>query len=199
MNMPIEIRKVRTTSEARAVFRLRYEVYIEELGRAQRYADHAARTIEEPLDACANVFCAYDGARLVGTVRSNYARGSSLDEYETLYEMQRCGAAHPQSTSVTTKLVVVPDYRPSMLACRLAAATYYTGLCDGVLFDFVDVYPPRVPFFERLGYRVHLPQAMHPEYGAVIVMRLGMRDARQLAAVNSPFLRLLARAPRAAA
>jgi hypothetical protein len=199
MSMPIEIRKVRTTSEARAVFRLRYEVYVEELGRTQRHADHAARTIEEPLDACANVFCAYDGPRLVGTVRSNYARCSSLNEYEALYEMRRCGAAHPQSTSVTTKLVVVPDYRPSMLAYRLAGATYYTGLCDGVLFDFVDVYPARVPFFERLGYRVHLPQAMHPEYGAVIVMRLGMRDAQHLAAVNSPFLRLLARALRAAA
>jgi hypothetical protein len=197
--MAIQIRKVRTASEASAVFRLRYEVYIEELGRTQRYADHAARAIEEPLDACANVFCAYDGARLVGTVRSNYTRCSPLGEYESLYQMQRCGGAHPRSTSVTTKLVVASDHRRSTLAFRLAAETYFTGLCDGVLFDFVDVYPARVPFFERLGYRVHLPQAMHPEYGAVIVMRLGMRDARHLAAVKSPFLRLLARAPRAAA
>jgi hypothetical protein len=197
--MTIAIRKVRTTSEARAVFRLRYEVYIEELGRTQRHADHAARTIEEPLDARANVFGAYDGERLVGTVRSNYARSSPLDEYEALYEMSRCGSAHPRGTSVTTKLVVAPDHRRSMLAYRLAVATYFTGLCDGVLFDFVDVYPARVPFFERLGYRTHLPRAIHPEYGAVIVMRLDMRDARHLAAVKSPFLRVLARAPRAAA
>lgn len=197
--MAIEIRKVRTTSEAGAVFRLRYEVYIEELGRTQRYANHTARTIEEPLDACANVFCAHDGARVVGTVRSNYTRSSPLAEYEALYEMQRCGAAHPQSTSVTTKLVVAREYRRSMLAYRLAVATYFTGLSDGVSFDFVDVYPARVPFFERLGYRVHLPRAMHPEYGAVIVMRLGMRDAKHLAAVKSPFLRVLARATRAAA
>jgi hypothetical protein len=197
--MTIAIRKVRTTSEARAVFRLRYEVYVEELGRTQRHADHAARTIEEPLDARANVFCAYDGERLVGTVRSNYARCSPLDDYEALYEMSRCGSAHPQRTSVTTKLVVAPDHRNSMLAYRLAVATYFTGLCDGVLCDFVDVYPARVPFFERLGYRIHLPRAVHPEYGAVIVMRLDMRDARHLAAVKSPFLRVLARAPRAAA
>lgn len=197
--MPIEIRKVRTASEARAVFRLRYEVYVEELGRTQRHADHVARTIEEPLDACANVFCAYDGARVVGTVRSNYARCSPLDEYEALYEMPRCGAAHPQRTSVTTKLVVARDQRRSSLAYRLAVATYCTGLCDGVVFDFVDVYPARVPFFERLGYRIHLPQAVHPEYGTVIVMRLGMRDAQHLAAVKSPFLRVLARTPRAAA
>lgn len=197
--MTIEIRKVRTSSEARAVFRLRYEVYIEELGRTQRHADHAARMIEEPLDACANVFCAYDGARVVGTVRSNYARCSPLAEYAALYEMQRCGPAHPHDTSVTTKLVIAPDYRRSSLAFRLAVATYYTGLCDGVLFDFVDVYPPRVPFFERLGYRIHLPRAIHPEYGAVIVMRLDMRDTEHLAAVRSPFLRVLSRATKVAA
>jgi hypothetical protein len=197
--MAIAIRKVRTRSEASAVFRLRYEVYIEELGRKQSHADHAARTIEEPLDASANVFCAYDGGQLVGTVRSNYARCSPLRDYEAIYEMQRCGAAHPQSTSVTTKLVVAPAYRRSMLAYRLAVATYHTGLCDGILFDFVDVYPARVPFFERLGYRIHLPQAVHPEYGPVIVMRLSMRDAQHLAMVKSPFLRVLARATRAAA
>jgi len=197
--MTIQIRKVRTTSEREAVFRLRYEVYIEELGRTQRYADHAARTIEEPLDACGNVFCAYDGARLVGTVRSNYAWRSPLEEYEALYDMESCGAAHPSHTSVTTKLVISPEYRCSTLACRLAMATYHTGLCDGVLFDFVDVYPARIPFFERLGYRVHLPRALHPEYGPVIVMRLAMRDARHLTSVKSPFLRVLTRASRAAA
>jgi hypothetical protein len=200
--MAIQIRKVRTESEARDVFRFRYEIYIDELGRTQTYADHAARIIEEPLDACGNLFCAYDGARLVGTVRSNYSARSPLEDYAdyvSLYQMQRCGTAHPHSTSVTTKLVIAPGYRGSTLPYRLAAATYCEGLADGVSFDFVDVYPARVPFFERLGYRVHLPEAQHPEYGTVIVMRLSMRDAQHLAQVGSPFLRLLLRAAKAAA
>jgi hypothetical protein len=197
--MAIEIRKVRTESEAKAIFRLRYEVYVEELRRTQRYADHAARTVAEPLDACANLFCAYDGARLVGTVRTNYTWRSPLEEYAALYQMQRCGSAYPHNTSVTTKLVVAPDQRSSTLPYRLAAATYAAALTDGVLFDYVDVYPARVPFFQRLGYRVHLPRVVHPEYGPVIVMRLGMRDAQHFAEVRSPFLRVLQRASRAAA
>jgi hypothetical protein len=197
--MAIEIRKVRTESDARAVFRFRYDVYIEELGRTQHHADHVARTIEEPLDSCANLFCAYEGPRLVGTVRTNYTWCSALGDYETLYEMQRCGTAHPDSTSITTKLVVAPDLRGSTLPYRLAAATYTSALSDGVAFDFVDVYPARVAFFERLGYRVHVPRALHPEYGEVIVMRLAMRDARHLAQVRSPFLRVLLRDARVAA
>jgi GNAT superfamily N-acetyltransferase len=197
--MAIEIRKVRTESEASAIFRLRYEVYVEELGRSQRYADHAARSVAEPLDTGANLFCAYDGARLVGTVRTNYAWRSRLEEYEALYQLERCGSAYPHGTSVTTKLVVAPDQRGSTLPYRLAAATYAAALADGVSFDFVDVYPARVPFFQRLGYQVHLPRAVHPEYGPVIVMRLGMRDAQHLAEVRSPFLRVLLRASRVAA
>src|SRR5262245_28656693 len=122
--MSIEIRKVRTESEAKAIFRLRYEVYIEALRRTQHHADHAARLIEEPLDACANLFCAYQGTRLVGSVRTNYARCSPLDEYERVYEMSRCGTEHPHSTSITTKLVVAADQRNTALAYRLAAAAY---------------------------------------------------------------------------
>lgn len=197
--MAIEIRKVRTESEARDVFRLRYEIYIEELGRTQRHADTAARTIEEPLDACSNLFCAYDGPRIVGTVRTSYAWRAPLEDYADLYQMRRCGIAHPHGTSVTTKLVVAPDLRSSTLPYRLAAATYAAALADGVSFDFVDVYPARVPFFQRLGYRVHLPRAVHPEFGEVIVMRLGMRDAQHLAQMNSPFLRVLLRTPQVAA
>jgi GNAT superfamily N-acetyltransferase len=197
--MAIEIRKVRTESEANAVFRLRYDVYVEELRRTQRCADHTSRLIAEPLDSCANLLCAYDGQRLVGTVRTNYTRCSPLAEYEHLYEMERAGTAHPHSTSVTTKLVVAPQYRGTVLAYRLAAATYVLALRDGIQFDFVDVYPARVAFFERLGYRIHVPQAVHPEYGQVVVMCLGMRDEAHFRKVKSPFLRYLLDESRAAA
>lgn len=197
--MTIEIRKARTDSEASAAFRLRYEVYIEELGRSQRCADPVARLIHEPLDRHANLLCAYNGPRLVGTVRTNYTHCSPLAEYEQLYEMARVGAAHPGSTSVTTKLVVAREYRGTALAYRLAAATYAIALRDGILYDFVDVYPARVPFFERLGYCVHVPRAVHAEYGEVIVMRLGMRDESHLRQVGSPFLRYLLKETRAAA
>ena len=197
--MSIEIRKVRTESEAKAIFRLRYEVYIEELQRTQRHVDHAARLIEEPLDACASLFCAYQGARLVGSVRTNYARCSPLDEYERIYQMYSCGTAHPHSTSITTKLVVAADQRNTALAYRLAAAAYCAALQDGIARDFVDVYPARVAFFQRLGYRVHLPRAEHPEYGSVIVMSIDVRDAGHLHAVKSPFLRYLLRESRTAA
>jgi hypothetical protein len=192
--MTIRIRRVESDAERRAIYRLRYDVYIEELGRTQHYADHARRCIEEPLDASSQLFGAFDGVQCVGTVRCTYGRDGGLGIYESLYEMDSVGPAHPSCTSVTTKLLVAAHLRNTTLAYRLSVATYQQAVMDGILFDFIDVYPPRVPFFERLGYEVHLPARMHEEFGNVIVMRLALRDVTHLAAVKSPFLSHLLRA-----
>jgi hypothetical protein len=196
--MALSIRAVETAREAEAVFRLRYEVYVEELNRVQHYADHASRLIREPLDTRANLFAAFDGERAVGSVRTNYTRDSSLGEYLSVYQMERLSPELLTDTSITTKLVVSSEYRNTSLGYRLAAATYRSALRDGILFDFIDVYPARIPFFERMGYTVHVPEAVHSEYGSVVVMRLGMRDAEHFRKVGSPFLRYLALEQKAA-
>jgi GNAT superfamily N-acetyltransferase len=195
--MPIEIRMAQTQSDADAIFRLRYEVYVEELKRSQRYADHAERTVAEPLDRTGNLFCAFENGRVVGTVRTNYASKCDLGEYEELYAMASASAGqHPQSTSITTKLLVSAEHRNSSLGYQLAVATYQTALNDGIEYDFVDVYPARIPFFERLGYRIHRPAVSHAEYGAVVVMSLAIRDEFHFRKVGSPFLAYLTRPAR---
>ena len=196
--MAIRIRAVQTADEAQSVFRLRYEVYVEELERTQRYADHSRRTIEEPLDRSGLLFAAFEGARVVGTLRINYPRSCDLSDYVALYQMQRVGGAHPLHTSIVTKLLVAADKRNTTLGYRLSLAAYQQGLRDNILFNFIDVYPARVPFFERLGYRVHSPVTLHPEYGAVVVMKMDMRDAQHFHSIGSPFLRFLQRARAAA-
>jgi hypothetical protein len=113
--------------------------------------------------------------------------------------MQAVGRDHPCATAVTTKLLVAKAYRSSTLGYRLASAGYRAHLLAGIEHDFIDVYPARVPFFERLGYRLHRAEVPHPEYGPVIVMRLGMRDEAHLRAVRSPLLQHLLRPARSAA
>jgi GNAT superfamily N-acetyltransferase len=191
--MPIEVRLVESPDEAQRVFRLRYDVYIAELGRAQRHADHLARAIEEPLDQSALLWAAFDNTRLIGTLRCNFARDGDLFEYADLYCLSRV-PAHPASTTITTKLLVAREYRHTSLAYRLAATAFRKALELGSTHDFIDAYPARVPLFMKLGYRIHIPEAEHPELGKVVVMRLDLHDAAHLARVRSPFLRhLLAR------
>jgi hypothetical protein len=195
--MSIGIRVVKTARQAEAVFRLRYEIYVDELQRVQFCADHTGRMIREALDEDAILLGAFEQERALGTLRINYARVSDLGEYVDLYQMERDGVQLTR-TSIVTKLVVVQALRGSSLAYRLASEAYRTGLRDGMLHNFIDVFPQRIPFFERLGYRVHVPAAVHAEFGEVVVMRLDMRDEAHLRRVGSPFLRYLAQPQKAA-
>ena len=188
--MPV-IRLARTQAEREAVFRLRYEVYAEELQRTQLYVDHERQSIEEPLDRDGNLFVAYEGSRVIGTVRTNIVRNQSLADYCALYQMERCGKGHSLLSSVTTKMIVACAHRSHTLGYQLAMAGYEQLLRDGIEHDFIDVYPARMSFVTRLGYQVHIPQVQHPEYGEVIVMRLALRDVPHLRSVGSPFVTCL--------
>ena len=79
--MAIDIRLPATETEFEAVYRLRYDVYVAELGYSQRYADHVRRRIVEPMDDSASLLGAFDGSVLVGTLRTNYAKDSCLSKH----------------------------------------------------------------------------------------------------------------------
>ena len=73
-NTMLEIRLAKTPKEKEQVFKLRYQIYVEELGYTQHYANHEQKRIEEPLDKSGHIFVALKNCNLVGTARSNYAR-----------------------------------------------------------------------------------------------------------------------------
>ncbi len=70
--MSLTIRLAETSEDRQRVFRFRYEIYVEKMKRPQTYADHAARSVEEPLDGTGRIYLAEDDqGHVVGTVRSN--------------------------------------------------------------------------------------------------------------------------------
>jgi GNAT superfamily N-acetyltransferase len=188
--MPEFTLKPATSAEHRtAVFRLRYDVYVKEMGRTQRYADHSRSQVEEPMDTAGHVVAAFAGADVVGTVRSNLLRlTSSTGLYEDLYDFAALQPPVRAYTSLTTKLVVHRDFRNTSLASQLARAAYRYGLENGVEEDFIDCNAHLVHFFLRLGY-TEIKPITHPEYGVVVLLRLRLRDRAQLSTVRSPFLR----------
>src|SRR4051812_6581919 len=66
---PLVIRHADSLDDRQRIFRFRYEIYVEEMGRHQKYADHSARTVVEPFDATGHLFLAMEGDRIVGTAR----------------------------------------------------------------------------------------------------------------------------------
>lgn len=189
--MSIIIRQAETNEDRGRVFRFRYEVYVEEMKRRQAYANHDARIIEEPLDKSGRIYLAEDDqGKVVGTVRSNYGRDTDFGYYVDLYQMRSVGRSYPDRVSITTKLMVAPEYRRGTLGARLCSKAYAQNLADGILFDFIDCNPHLEQIFHRFGYRHYMGRIQHPEYGDVLPLVLLVTDLEHLEQVGSPFARI---------
>jgi hypothetical protein len=187
--MTARIKLVSNEAERMAVYRFRYDVYVKEMRRTQKYADHEREIIEEPLDRLGKIVFAEDAGRVVGTARFNVGVDQHFGFYEELYNLRSFGSFYPSFLCITTKLIVAPEYRRRTLPCQLSVFCYKQALPLGPVFDFIDCNPPLVPFFKKLGYRQVFPNINHPEYGFVVPMILAIYDRQHLEKVRSPFTR----------
>jgi len=188
MNTKIRITEVVTAKAREDVYCFRYRVYVEEMNRFQMYADHLKKQVCEPLDVSGYILAAYDSNdQIVGTVRFNVGVDQGFGIYTDLYRLPSFSPFFPENVSITTKLMILPEFRRTSLALRLATACYTRGLELGTCFDFIDCNSPLVGFFEHLGYRQTVEPIEHPEYGRVVPLVLAMHDVEHLTKIGSPF------------
>jgi GNAT superfamily N-acetyltransferase len=192
--MGVEVFEARTPELREAVFRFRYDIYVREMARLQKDADHARGRIEDALDAFAVLLAARDAATgiVTGTVRANVLGDGGIGTYGEIYRLDGLSSDERRVTSITTRLMVERTRRGTVLAARLASALYECALDRGVEVDYCDCNAHLVPFFTHLGYRP-LRMVAHPEYGHVTVMRLDILDLPHLRKVGSPFAALYER------
>jgi len=167
------IRLAATKNDLDAIFAFRYRIYIDEMGRKQKYADHALRLIRDPLDDTGYNILASSGGSVVGCVRVNLGRDGGLDYYRNLLNMDAVGKDCPTRVALCTRLMVAPKFRKSTLAVRLSAACFDIGFSKGVLWNFIDCNDHLVGFFTKLGYE-YLHKCCHEEYGEVNAMRFNL-------------------------
>ena len=64
--------------ECEAIYRLRYEIYVEELGKKPPGADHSRRMLREELDTDGVLFFAEANGLIVATCRNNHFSESTM-------------------------------------------------------------------------------------------------------------------------
>ena len=185
------IREVSSNEELESIFGFRYRIYVDEMGRPQKDADHERRRIRDKLDDTAINLAAWNDGEIVGVARVNFARDGHLGMYEEFYEMSKVAGDHPNRTSIVTRMMLSPEFRQKGLAVQMFCSCFGIGLRHGIRWNFVDCNSHLVPLFLRFGYSEHLPTAIHPEYGCVHRLRLDLHDVEHLHRVGSPFLDLL--------
>ena len=186
--MTITISTASSAADRLGVAALRYAVYVTEMGRRQRYADHIARTISEPDDETAIILVAKDGDEtVVGTARV-HLHSAIPSDYMAMYSIGLFGSYSPIGCSTTTKLIVASSFRRTRLPLRLSQACYDLGISADVCFNFIDCNPNLRAFFTRLGFRQLLPDFEHEDYGRVSPLVLALRDYEHLKRIRSPLL-----------
>jgi len=185
----IVVRPLELDQERQAAFRLRYEVYIEEMNIPDKAADHQMRIIEEPWDDDALILGAFAGDELIGTLRMRLGNTASFSHYESLFSLGLFRPHFPERASYTDRFAVDSAHRHGLAAVRLCVAGFRLYQTHNVSLDFICCQPHMRGLFEKLGYRQVLPDIIHPFGGRVHPMVLNTCDPEHLVKCRSPFAR----------
>lgn len=194
----IEIKLVTNPQDLQKVFRLRYAVYVEELGAEMEYADHQRKELREPWDETGDNLGAWINGELVGCLRINYGGQSDLSEYQDFFdsiladEDAGCSLEH---ISVGSKFAVHRRHRGATLTLRLIQA-FYTQLQEkNSRLNYLTCRPNLAEMYRKLGFESSAPAFHHHEAGWVLPMMLVVQDYETLRQINSPFADICARYP----
>ncbi len=193
----ISIELATTPKEKEKVYKFRYQVYVEEMGKILSSADHKRRLVvdaEDADDRCL-LFYARTGSEVIGTMRLHLGRASNFLPYlrdnMSLDRFEKFPAKVPENLiSYTSKTMVDSRYRRSQAFYLLSATLYDTLRKMDCPFNFTVGAPYMVALYEQLGHRRYMSNFSVPGYGYMAPMVILMEDIDHLRRVRSPLWRI---------
>jgi predicted GNAT family N-acyltransferase len=184
-----------TESERQAIYRFRYQVYVEEMQKQPRSADHQTKTLTDALDETATLLYIMQDDQIIATLRRNRLEHCQLpDSLEQKLGLEQFTQAFSRSVlSFSSRLVVAPAYRNSLALGSLLLEAYRMAREQGIQFDFLHTAPWLLPFYKGLGYRCYAPHFLESDVGLQIPQVLLLEDIDYLQTLRSPLLRIARR------
>ena len=87
--MEAKVQVAETEAQREAIYRLRYDIYVEEMNRYGSIADHKNRRLVEPDDAWSRLYFAAEGESIVGEMTFLLESPRSMDSTRPR-RMSRC-------------------------------------------------------------------------------------------------------------
>jgi len=190
----IQIGIAETDAEKEKIFRLRYEIYIEELKRKPNLANHRSKQLVDEIDHWAILLYAKVGTEYIGTMRVNIGL---IDDFPSdlanVLLMNRfrdfCKSSGHPLVAFSSKLMVSQQYRNSAALHLLSAKGYELYCNHHVQFNFGGCNFYLLRLYEQIGCRRFGRNFEDPGYGLLHPFILLVDDLDHLKAVRSPFLR----------
>lgn len=176
MNKNIEVRLVEQEADRVAAYRARYDVYVKELGWTDGAANPTSRTLTDLLDHSGNLFAAFAGKEVVGTIRTHHSHRHDLGMYVDLYDLGELTRNKRVKLTIATMFIVRRKWRLGRVAWELIVAAFEEAVSSGVEVIFIDCLPEMAAFYEKIGFKVRNSSFVHPEYGPGLTMSANLQD-----------------------
>jgi CRP-like cAMP-binding protein/predicted GNAT family N-acyltransferase len=191
-----EIRIATTEAEREAIYRFRYSVYVDEMGKSLSYADEERKMLYDALDASAEHFMGLVNGEVVACARLNQASDPNLDEeLRDLYRLDAWAEFQPEAVSLSSRLMVAQPWRGSAVLGSLLLELYRYSRERGIRFNFLNCAPSLLDLYEQMGYRRYADGFIDPDVGYRIPMVFMAEDVDYMKQVHSPFYRLARKLP----
>ena len=182
--------KIATTErEKEEIYRLRYQVYIDEMHGGTRHteADNRSQQLHDAWDDRAHHFYIEQDGVVAACARVNLRQDGSF-ECEEHFDMEEFKPSFPNHVCMTSRLVLHPKLRGSHLLKQLTCGMYRFMLERQLRYNFIDCHPQLLPLYSRLGFQLYRPGFNHQKYTYVVPMVLVINDLCHLDRVKSPFV-----------
>ena len=154
--MTYEVGLAETAEEKEAVYRFRYSVYVEEMGRYQGSADHAGRRLVEPDDEQSFVFYVRGDDGVVGTARLSWGGFGFSERQIEEYSLAPFLAELPhEHIAVGERVMVTPELRGTGLVEELMDRRDRTSREHDVRIQFSACEPHLLSLYLGQGRRTY--------------------------------------------
>jgi hypothetical protein len=169
--MGFDVGRADTDEDKEAVYRFRYSVYVEEMGRYQDTADHEGRRLVEPDDARSWIFYARDDTgEVVGTARLSWGGNGFTERQIEEYSLRPfLDELPPEYVALGERVMVRPDLRGTGLVEELLKCRDETGAAHDVRVQFSACEPHLLSLYLGKGRRTYSKKNINtPEAGYLI-------------------------------
>jgi hypothetical protein len=175
--------------ERRAVYRLRYDVYVEEMGRYQSVADHGQRMLYEEVDKQSRISYAVVDGEVVATARLTWGGdGAFPQRMIDQYGLAPFLAELPETAiAVGERAMVRPHLRGTDVLFKMMVSGRDWVSERRIQLIFGDCEPHLLNLYLSLGQRTYSKTNINsPEAGYLIPIVTVVEDVDYLRQINSP-------------
>lgn len=186
------LRLAETKADHEAIYRLRYDIYVEEMGYVFPGVDHQRRRLAESILRPTRLMVAEEGGALVGTLQFNWGAECAFSEEERrIYRLSDFIAlVADEEMMIASRFMTRPSHRDTDLPARMLDAMFAFALDQKVRLLFLDCRPHLINTYLRLGFRTYARTYNDPIAGMLAPLVFVLDDVAHLERIKSRLLPL---------